>query len=881
MPCRYWLVPVALIVGLVQHTPAAAPDLAALLRDADRFAWLTNWGAAGPIYASAEKAALAAGDRRSAAYARFGRLRSEMQTLPLGGLSEELAGQLAQPLVANDARLQLRGLTVKGDVDLEWDVMAALRGWQQVRELAKQLGDAGWENRAIGELGMIAFIRGDTGEAKMAVQQAMDTARKLGDIGGELRYLSAIGNGLLLAGYPQIAAGYVDRALALAHDHPDTGFPFVATSTKVLILIALKQFDEAERFAQSALAEARVGDRRIKEIELHTMLARIAEARQQPAQVIEHLETARVTAESGQVHRLLAAAESSLARAYRKQGDLTRAAQRASSAVNHTRTAGSRFTLPPRLGELAAIRAAQGRLNTASALYSEASDIVEGIMANVPSRTAQARLVGVMSELYAGNFVLAADGLNDPYEAFRVIERARGRALADVLRTLPGDSPSMDADARARAVSALQVKLMTARSAAERSRLLDRLWEAEQLATIPASPLVAPRARPQSSGRATAAAVQRVLRPQEILLEFVLLPSGSYCFVLTPSSLRLVRLPRQTDIEPLVVAFRRGVQAGRVDLESPERTALHRAIIEPLNLPAGSADEIVVVPDGVLNSIPFERLVATEANQAPSVTLAPSATVLALLRDRPPQRKSDRPVLAVGGVPYQRITGVNASSAAPVGIYDAETPPSLPNLAGSADEARTVAGLLGPSSKVLVGDSANEAALKREPLERYEVLHLAAHGFADTKFPERAALVLLGDAGTGEDGLLQPREIARYNLGARLVVLSACDTAVGPTLGQEGVVNLARAFLVAGAGAVMTSLWAVDDTLSAALMRTFYGHLARGRTFTEALRRAKAEIRQQFGAKASGTVGAFQLIGDGSQRLSTAAERARAAGGGD
>ncbi len=79
----------------------------------------------------------------------------------------------------------------------------------------------------------------------------------------------------------------------------------------------------------------------------------------------------------------------------------------------------------------------------------------------------------------------------------------------------------------------------------------------------------------------------------------------------------------------------------------------------------------MVVPDGVLNSIPFERLVATEANPAPSVTLAPSATVLALLRDRPPQRKTDRPVLAVGGVPYQRITGVNTSSTAPVGIYDA------------------------------------------------------------------------------------------------------------------------------------------------------------------------------------------------------------------
>ncbi|MGE3507257.1 MAG: CHAT domain-containing protein [Vicinamibacterales bacterium] len=883
MPCRLWLVPVALVVALEQHVPAVAPDadLGALLRDADRFAWLTNWGAARPIYASAEKAALAAGDRRAATHARFGRLRAEMQTRQLGALSEELAVQLAQPLVANDARLRLRGLTVKGDVDLEWDVLAALRDWQQVRELARQLGDAAWENRANGELGMIAFLRGNTGEATKAVQQAMDTARKLGDVGGELRYLSAIGNGLLLAGYAPVASGFVDRALALARDNPDTGFPFVATSTKVLTLIELKQYDEAERFAESALAEARVGDRRIKEIELRTMLARIAEARQQPARVIEHLEAARAAAESGQVQRLLAEAESSLAQAYRRQGDLARAAQRASSAVVHTRAAGSRFTLPIRISELADIRAGQGRLNTARALYSEATDVVEAIMANVPSRTSQARLVGVMSDLYAGNFALVADRLNDPYEAFRVIERARGRALADVLRTLPDDSPSRDDDMRARAVSALQLKLITARSAVERSRLLERLWEAEQLATVPATRLAAPRTRLHASGRAAAAAVQRVLRPREILLEYVLLPSGSYCLILTPGALRLVRLPSRTTIEPLVAAFRREVQAGRSGLESAQRTALRGAIIEPLNLPAGIASDVVVVPDGVLNSIPFELLLANEANPAPTVTLAPSATVLALMRSRPSQGTADRTVLAVGGVPYERIAGVKASLTAPVGIYDAAAPPSLPSLPGSADEARTVAGLFGPSSVVLVGDSATEAAWKRQPLERYEVLHLAAHGFADTKFPERAALVLLGDSQASEDGLLQPREIARYKLRARLVVLSACDTAVGPTLGQEGVVNLARAFLVAGAGAVMTSLWPVDDTLSAALMREFYGHLARGETLTEALRRAKSELGQRFGAKGEATFGAFQLIGDGSRRLSIGAGGPRATGGGD
>jgi CHAT domain-containing protein len=284
-----------------------------------------------------------------------------------------------------------------------------------------------------------------------------------------------------------------------------------------------------------------------------------------------------------------------------------------------------------------------------------------------------------------------------------------------------------------------------------------------------------------------------------------------------------------------------------------------------------------MVPDGVLNSIPFEQLLASEADPAPSVTMAPSATVLALMRQRYAPRPTDRAVLAVGGVPYERIASAKVASMTSVGFFDATMPPSLPSLPASADEARAVAALFARTSTLLVGDAATEAALKRQPLGRYEVLHLAAHGFADTKFPERAALVLLGDSTAGEDGLLQPREIARYNLNARLVVLSACDTAVGPTLGQEGVVNLARAFLVAGAGAVMTSLWPVDDTLAAALMRAFYGRLARGATLSEALRSAKSELGQRFGAKASRTLGAFQLMGDGSARLSVGATSARAA----
>ena len=353
-------------------TAHAAPDIDAQLQEADRLAWLTDWTSALPVYVAAEARARTSGTPSQLLYAKFGRLRGEMQVRALGDLSDELARDLARPIVARDHRLRLRALTAKGDIDLEWDVQAALRDWQQVRQLAGELGEKGWENRAIGELGMIAFLKGNTGEATKSVQQALETARALGDVGGELRYLSAIANGLLLAGYSQMALGFTDRALAFAAQHPETGFPFVAYSTKVLTLIELKQYDDAERFAKTAMTQAQTGDRRIKEIELEMMLSRIADARKQPDQALAYLEQARTAAATGQVQRLLADAEEGLAEAYRNRGDLNTAARHAAAAVAATTAAGSRFTLPIRIGIQAEISAAQGRVTTADRLYDQA-----------------------------------------------------------------------------------------------------------------------------------------------------------------------------------------------------------------------------------------------------------------------------------------------------------------------------------------------------------------------------------------------------------------------------------------------------------------------------------------------------------------------------
>jgi CHAT domain-containing protein len=104
-------------------------------------------------------------------------------------------------------------------------------------------------------------------------------------------------------------------------------------------------------------------------------------------------------------------------------------------------------------------------------------------------------------------------------------------------------------------------------------------------------------------------------------------------------------------------------------------------------------------------------------------------------------------------------------------------------------------------------------------------------------------------------------------LTASVVVLSACETAAGPTIGQEGVLNLARAFLLAGARSVVTTYWTVSDDTSAALVKEFYTHFAAGEDVAQSLAAGKRATVQRFGPAAIPTVAAFQVVGVGDVTL--------------
>jgi CHAT domain-containing protein len=185
-------------------------------------------------------------------------------------------------------------------------------------------------------------------------------------------------------------------------------------------------------------------------------------------------------------------------------------------------------------------------------------------------------------------------------------------------------------------------------------------------------------------------------------------------------------------------------------------------------------------------------------------------------------------------------------------------------------EVHELAQLYGPSrTTVLLGREAREDVFKEQAV-RYDVIHLATHGVFDDTSPMYSYLALARAPAPGDDGLLEAWEVMALKLQARVVVLSACQTARGRLSPGEGLTGMAWAFFLAGCPTTVAGLWSVDSASAADLMVEFHRHLWRaGSTSTgsaaEALR--QAALRQlRSGRRAHPFYWAsFIVIGDGRQ----------------
>jgi len=271
---------------------------------------------------------------------------------------------------------------------------------------------------------------------------------------------------------------------------------------------------------------------------------------------------------------------------------------------------------------------------------------------------------------------------------------------------------------------------------------------------------------------------------------------------------------------------------------------------------------LIISTDGVLNSLPLETLLYDDVPEEGSgagpglpyllrkysITYVPSASSYQYLRLQNMRKKlypgpADRKELcAFGGLtpsdddPDGMQGGTKediASLDATRGIHEA-LPFSKVEVEGIAtyfDEERC---------QLFIGDSANESAVKQSVIQNCRFIHFSTHALANEEIPLSSSIIL--NSSEGEDGYWRVFEIYGTRIKAELVVLSACSTNIGKTLGGEGVFGLVRAFLYAGADSVVATNWEVRDYFTFLLMDRLYKYMIEdGKPCSEALRLAKLD----------------------------------------
>lgn len=446
-----------------------------------------------------------------------------------------------------------------------------------------------------------------------------------------------------------------------------------------------------------------------------------------------------------------------------------------------------------------------------------------------------------------------------------------------------GDHLSRDASvARVLATLVRAGRVEAAFELAERRRareLVDRLTQAEALRAEGATPAARAGAWRRTRTITAAGAAAALPDDRTALVEYVTGVDGAptTVFVVTRAGVQAKALAAADSVIPSIERFVALLEDGQ-DPRSPAQRLGAALLGAALPALPAAVDRLLIVPDGPLHRLPFDALRLADGRyvvERYTVALVPSAAALATLRQRPARVEpasdgSDgsggtATLLAFGDPAFARAGrgGEGRGDDASVVYRDAfDQSGGLPRLAAAGDEVRGVA-RYSRAPVVRVRGEASEAFLKREPLERFGVLHFATHALVDEATLARTALALA--PGSGEDGFLSPADLAALRLNADLVVLSACHTAGGVIVAGEGLQGLTAPLLEAGARSVVATQWRIGDRSTVRLVDDFYGAMAEGKPVPDALREAKlAAIRR--GAPARDWA-AFTVVGDPSVRV--------------
>ncbi|HEX3085927.1 MAG TPA: CHAT domain-containing tetratricopeptide repeat protein [Pyrinomonadaceae bacterium] len=746
--------------------------------------------------------------------------------------SAALAGE------AGDKLLQTRALNAAGVLLEEAGQLEdALYFFNQSLNLAQELKDRPNEATALRNIGRIHIANRDYAEANEIVQRSLAIARELQDAGLEhsaLDTLSSLENGR--RNFAQ-ALNYETQSHHTEGGKVSPTAKYQILTVEAITLYELGEFEKCDQVLRRALDFART--------------QKIAPAE---ATVLGNL--ADLQLKQGKYSDALISASQALDLLRRVGGDPAHEA-----AVLYSLAQAQRQTGKP--------DEALANLRQGIALLERAR------LATVPTEAARAQLVSKNTRIFAETVALLLDrGLIA--DALTISESYHGRAFldslveshADLRQILPKELLKQEGEIHDR-ISNIQRALWQGGISPEREQLLKKdLADAED--ALAGFQLQVRHANPQYANLKhlaplTEQRIQReVLQPGTALIEYFVGEDKSFAWLVSNEKISYAVMPAGKELQRQVTDYRKLIAEKSADGRkqsadgfAAQSRQLYHVLIQPFEHDLSSIRDLIIVPDGALTYVPFETLLAdagalAKNMEAPfllerfAITYAPSASALAAIRTGG-SASAARGLLAFGDPVYYDSENeperAPDKSANPISRAYMERGLDLRRLPYTRTEVNDIAGLF-PSAdrKVFLGADANEKNVKSERLDNFRYVHFATHGIVDEEKPARSGVILSLKGNEKEDGVLQVTEIMRLKLNADVVTLSACRTGMGRIIGGEGVLGLTRAFLYAGSRSVVASLWNVNDTATAELMKSFYANLRKGEPKDEALRQAKLTL---------------------------------------
>ena len=369
------------------------------------------------------------------------------------------------------------------------------------------------------------------------------------------------------------------------------------------------------------------------------------------------------------------------------------------------------------------------------------------------------------------------------------------------------------------------------------------------------------------------AATQAMLSPDEALLVYLVGQDESWLWALRRDKAERYKLDiGATELSAEVAGLRErldpDLNPDMLPFDAKRAHSLYEKILAPAATLLDGANQVFVIPDGALESLPMGVLVTRPPEHDPqglgdyrdlswfarehALAVLPSVGALRELRQYSAAgHPAAAPFVGIGDpVLGGRLTsarGVKLATLFRGPLADTQAVRALPALPETADELRTVAKAMGAGEEDLyLAERASEPLLRKAGLDNYRVVEFATHGLisGDLKGLAEPALVLTPPEKptSDNDGLLTASKIATFKLNADWVVLSACNTAAGDgTPDAGGLSGLAKGFFYAGARSILVSHWSVSSEATVKLITSTFAELQKDPAIgrAEALRRAE------------------------------------------